>query len=283
MRARLLFATALVLAILFLSQPSLFSWGENADRLVASKAVDTLPEEMQPFFQANRQFIVQHVTDLQESVPKSLNPFGHPRPADFIELDHYGPFPFSALPREYNHAIVKFYRRTLDEYGVLPWQVGVYSKRLTDAFNDHDWNEAKLSAALLAHYVTAAHDPFKTTVNFDGKVTGQAGVNDRFGTGLVDRYQLFFFLKPNEAVFIHDPTDRAFEMCLTAHSLLESVLLADRRAHAGLTAYTDEYYDRFYAQAGTLLASQLSDAATDVGSYWMSSWINAGRPHLPSQ
>lgn len=136
---------------------------------------------------------------------------------------------------------------------------------------------------MLAHYVTAAHDPFKTTVNFDGKLSGQAGVNERFGTGLVDRYQLFFFLKPNEAVFIHDPTDRAFEICLTAHSLLESVLLADRRAHTGLTGYTEEYYDRFYAQAGTLLASQLSDAATDVGSYWMTAWINAGRPQLPSQ
>ena len=283
MRSRLLSGAALFLAVLLLTLPSSYSWGENADRLVANKAMDTLPEEMQPFFQANRQFIVQHVSDPQESVPKSLNPFEHPRPADFIALDHYGPFPFSALPREYNHAIVKFYRHTLDEYGVLPWQVGLYSKRLTDAFHDRNWNEAKLSAALLAHYVTAAHDPFKTTVNFDGKLTGQAGVNDRFGGGLVDRYQLFFFLKPGEAVFIHDPTDRAFEICLTAHSLLESVLLADRRAHTGLAGYTDEYYDRFYAQAGTVLASQLSDAATDVGSYWMTAWINAGRPQLPSQ
>jgi hypothetical protein len=283
MRSRLLSGAALFLAVLLLTLPSSYSWGENADRLVANKAMDTLPEEMQPFFQANRQFIVQHVSDPQESVPRSLNPFEHPRPADFIALDHYGPFPFSALPREYNHAILKFSRRTLDEYGVLPWQVGLYSKRLTDAFHDRNWNEAKLSAALLAHYVTAAHDPFKTTVNFDGKLTGQAGVNDRFGGGLVDRYQLFFFLKPGEAVFIHDPTDRAFEICLTAHSLLESVLLADRRAHTGLAGYTDEYYDRFYAQAGTVLASQLSDAATDVGSYWMTAWINAGRPQLPSQ
>ncbi|MGD0404440.1 MAG: hypothetical protein ABSB66_14730 [Candidatus Acidiferrales bacterium] len=283
MRSRLLFGTALVLAILLLSQPSSFSWGENADRLVANKAVDTLPEEMQPFFEANRQFLVQHVTDTQEAVPKSVIPFEHPRPPDFVELDHYGPFPFSALPRDYKNAISKFNRRTLDEYGVLPWQVGLYSKKLTDAFHDRDWSEAKLSAALLAHYVTAAHDPFKTTVNFDGKLSGQSGVNERFGTGLVDRYQLFFFLKPSEAVFVHDPTDRAFEMCLTAHALLESVLLADRRAHAGLTGYTDEYYDRFYAQAGTVLASQLSDAATDVGSYWMTSWINAGRPQLPPQ
>jgi hypothetical protein len=283
MRSRLLFGTALVLAILLLSQPSSFSWGENADRLVANKAVDTLPEEMQPFFEANRQFLVQHVTDTQEAVPKSVIPFEHPRPPDFVELDHYGPFPFSALPRDYKNAISKFNRRTLDEYGVLPWQVGLYSKKLTDAFHDRDWSEAKLSAALLAHYVTAAHDPFKTTINFDGKLSGQSGVNERFGTGLVDRYQLFFFLKPSEAVFVHDPTDRAFEICLTAHALLESVLLADRRAHAGLTGYTDEYYDRFYAQAGTVLASQLSDAATDVGSYWMTSWINAGRPQLPPQ
>jgi hypothetical protein len=283
MRSRFLAGLMLVLMALAFCLPSSFSWGENADRLVANKAVDTLPEEMQPFFQANRQFLVQHVTDLQESVPKGVMPFEHPRAPDFVELDHYGPFPFSTLPREYNSAIAKYNRRTLEQYGVLPWQVGLYSKRLTDAFRDHNWNEAKLSAAMLAHYVTAAHDPFKTTINFDGKLTGQQGVSDRFGTGLVDRYQLFFFVKPGEAVFIHDPTDRAFEICLTAHSLLERALLADRRAHTGLTGYTDEYYDRFYAEAGTLLATQLSDAATDVGSYWMTAWINAGRPQLPSQ
>jgi hypothetical protein len=28
---------------------------------------------------------------------------------------------------------------------------------------------------------------------------------------------------------------------------------------------------------------QLSEASTDVGSYWMTSWINAGRPQLPPQ
>jgi hypothetical protein len=70
---------------------------------------------------------------------------------------------------------------------------------------------------------------------------------------------------------------------MTAHSWIENVLLADRRAHAGLSGYTDEYYDRFYSQAGTVLVRQLSDASTDVGSYWMTAWINAGRPQLPSQ
>src|SRR6202167_6724183 len=93
MRSRLLSGAALFLAVLLLTLPSSYSWGENADRLVANKAVDTLPEEMQPFFQANRQFLVQHVTDLQESLPKSVIPFEHPRSADYVELDHYGAFP----------------------------------------------------------------------------------------------------------------------------------------------------------------------------------------------
>lgn len=277
-RARPVSALAL-LAALALALPPSFGWGETAERLITNKAIETLPDEMQPFFEANRQFLVRHVTDPEGSGGK--NPYEPYK--DFIQLDHYGQFPFAALPRAYNAAVSKYTRRTLETYGLLPWQVGLYSKRLTDAFHDHNWNEAKLSAALLAHYVAAAHDPFNTTTNSDGKLSGQQGVNQRFSTGLVDRYQLFFFVKANDAVFIHDPTDHAFEMTLSAHSWLENILLSDMRAHAGLTGYTDDYYDRFYAQAGAVLVRQVSDASTDLGSYWLTAWINAGRPQLPSQ
>jgi hypothetical protein len=272
-------ALALVALILLVALPCSYGWGENAERLITNKAVDTLPDEMRGFFSANRQFLVQHVTAAEDAAART--------PSDqhnnFIQLDHYGAFPFAALPRSYNAAVAKYTRRTINTYGLLPWQVGLYSQKLTDALRARNWQDAKLSAALLAHYVCAAHDPFNTTVNSDGKLSDQPGVNDRFGYGLVDRYQLFFFIKPNEAAFIRDPTDHAFDMTLSAHSWLENVLLADRRAHEGLPAYTDEYYDRFYSQAGAVLIRQLSDAATDVGSYWMTAWINAGRPQLPPQ
>jgi hypothetical protein len=268
---------ALLLTILFLVLPSSFGWGENAERIILDKAVDTLPDEMLPFFQANRSFLMQHVTDPLES--EARTPAEQPK--GFIDLDHYGPFPFTTLPRTYTAAVAKYGRRQLESRGVLPWQIGLYSKKLTDAFRAHNWDDARTSAALLAHYVAAAHDPFKSTLNNDGTLTGQPGVNERFGNGLLDRYQRFFFLKPNEAAFIRDPTDHAFEMSLSAHSWLENILLADRRSREGLTGYTGEYYDRFYAQAGAVLIRQLSDASTDLGSYWMTAWINAGRPQLP--
>lgn len=270
---------AIAILVFVLSLPTSFAWGENAERLVTNKAIDTLPQEMGTFFEDNRQYLVQHVTDAG-SLDAKIAADEH---KDYIQLDHYGPFPYAALPRVYNSAVAKYTRHTLETYGLLPWQIGLYSKKLTDAFQDHNWAEAKVSAAALAHYVAAAHDPFNTTTNSDGKLSGQSGVRGRFDTALVDRYQLFFFVKPNEAAFISDPTDHAFEMALDAHSWLENILLDDRRAHEGLTGYTDEYYDHFYAEAGAVLVRQLSDASTDIGSYWMTAWINAGRPSLPSR
>lgn len=270
-------------ALLFLAAISLglprgvLAWGNNAQRLIVNKAVDTLPYEMRPFFENNRSFLVQHVNDPLNQLDKHPNE----RQNHFIELDKYGKFPFDALPRNYKTAISKYSKSKIDSTGLLPWQIGVYSAKLTDDMKSGRWDEAKIDAAFLANYVAEAHDPFNTTENYDGKMTGQSGVNERFNTMLIDRYSSFFPLNPHDAFFITDPTDFAFDTCLNAHSLVESLLLADRNAKRGLSSYTDEYYDRFYNFAAAPLIKQLSDAATDVGSYWLTAWANAGKPPLP--
>lgn len=279
MRARLAGRMALLLAAVLIGSLAAFGWGTTADRLIINKAVDTLPEEIRPFFEANRNYLVQHVTDPLAQAAK--NPLE--KHNQFIRLDHYGQFPFTNLPRDYKAAAGKYSKHNLEIYGVLPWEVGVYSERLTNAFRARNWDDVRLSAAQLAYYVAAAHDPFNTTMNEDGKASGQPGVSQRFSSSLVDRYSLFFFVHPNAAANIRDPTDHAFEMCMSAHSWLENVLLADRRARHGLADYTDDYYDRFYSQAGAVLIRQISDAATDVGSYWLTAWTNAGKPALPAR
>ncbi len=260
--------------------PSLaFGWGSNAHRLIASKALEALPPEARPFFEANRNFLVQHCTDPLDWLAK--NPAE--RRNQFIQLDHYGRFPFDALPRDYKAAVRKFTKPKLEANGLLPWQIGVYSEKLTNAFKARNWDEVRSAAAILAYYAGEAHDPFSTTENSDGRISGQPGVNLRFNSSLVDRFSLFFFVRPNDAAHIGDPTDRAFEIALSAHSWLENILLADRRARHDLPDYTDEYHDRFYNQAGAILIRQVSDAATDVASYWLTAWINAGRPPLPAR
>jgi hypothetical protein len=269
-------AIAVIVACLLLPHSS-FAWGRSGHRLVVNKAIDTLPPDIKPFFDANRNLLVQHVTDPLDASVKSLAE----RRNHFIQLEKYGRFPFEALPRDYKAAVTKFGKPKLDANGLLPWQIGVYSEKLTEALKAGRWEEAKLDAAILANYVAEAHDPFNTTDNSDGHLSGQLGINERFGTTLIDRYSSFFPMRPNDAVFISDPTDRAFEACLSSHSWLETVLLADRNARRGANSYTDEFYDRFYNQAAAILIRQLSDAATDVGSFWLTAWQNAGRPQLP--
>src|SRR5271166_1414577 len=266
------------LALVGLLAPRMsLAWGDSAQRLVVNHAVDTLPYELRPFFESNRKFLMDHVNDPLGLIDE------HPweRNNHFIELDKYGKFPFEALPRNYKAAISKYSKSKIDSTGLLPWQIGVYSAKLTDDMKNGRWDEAKLDAAFLANYVAEAHDPFNTTENYDGKMTGQSGVNERFNTMLIDRYSFFFPLNPHDAFFIADPTDFAFDACLNAHSLVEALLLADRNAKRGLSSYTDEYYDRFYNFAAAPLIKQLSDASTDVGSYWLTAWTNAGKPPLP--
>lgn len=267
--------TALLLACIV--PGTALAWGTNAERLIVNHAVDTLPPDLRPFFEANRNYLIQHVNDPLNLVDKHPNE----RENHFIELDRYGKFPFDALPRNYKAALAKYSKSKIESTGLLPWEIGVYSAKLTEALKNGRWNEAKEDAAFLADYVAEAHDPFNTTENYDGHMTGQDGVNDRFNTILIDRYSSFFPMNPHDAFFISDPTDFAFEACLNAHSLVESILLADRSARRGLGSYTDEYYDRFYNLTAASLIKQLSDASTDVGSYWLTAWTNAGKPQLP--
>jgi hypothetical protein len=266
-----------VAAAVLLWPVSTSAWGNNANKLIVNRAIDTLPPDLRSFFDGNRSILLQHVNDPFITVEKTPAE----RKNQFIYLDKYGRFPFELLPRSYKAAVSKFGRSKLESNGLLPWQIGVYSAKLTEAMQTGKWADAKLYAAVLASYVAAAHDPFNTTDNMDGHLSAQNGINERFGTSLVDRYSSFFFMHPNDANFIADPTDHAFEACLSSHSWLETILYADREAHRGLNAYTDEYYDHFYNQAGAVLIRQISDAATDVGSYWLTAWKNAGQPSLP--
>jgi hypothetical protein len=273
-RGLLLLAVAAMLA---LQSPDARAWGQNSHKLVVNQAIETLPPDIRFFFELNRSILSQHVSDPLDALRRT--------PAErhnhFLFLDRYGRFPFDALPRNYKAAVTKYTKAKLEANGLLPWQIGVYSEKLTVAMKAGRWEEAKLDAAILANYVAEAHDPFNTTENFDGHLSGQLGVNDRFGATLVDRYSSFFPLRPNDASFINDPTDHAFEACLSSHSWLETILLADRNSRRGENSFNDAYYDSFYNRAAAILIRQLSDAATDVGSYWLTAWVNAGRPQLP--
>jgi hypothetical protein len=258
--------------------PPAAAWEGRTHRLVTVRAIEALPYPLRDFFEENRPAIAQLVANPSQWGEEAV------RPEDgFIRLDHYGRYPFADLPRDYNVAVRRFGRRKVLEQGTLPWQVGSYSLKLEEAFRNQQWDKAKLYAAILAHYVAEAHDPFNTTLNYNGEQSNQLGVDSRYSRSLVERYQPFFIIRPGGAFKIDDPTAYAFGMVMEANTWLDNILLADAQARAGKIDYNDEYYDAFYEGAGPILVRQLTSASQDVGAYWYSAWLNAGRPDLPSQ
>jgi hypothetical protein len=255
------------------------AWGPTGHDIVNTWAIPTLPSEMRTFFEANRQFLVEHANDPDVWINKDR----YERKRHYIYMDKYGIFPFLGLPHSFKQAVEQYGSGRVNRDGVLPWQVGEYSLRLTEAFKSRNWDQVKLEAAVLAHYVADAHNPLHVTRNFDGQLTRQTGLADRFEIRLLDRYSKFFILHPEDAVKIDDPTEYAFQTCLEAYTGLDSIVLADLRAREGLPDYTDEYFDRFYSQIGATVMKAINEAAHDAGSYWYTAWLNAGKPGLPGR
>jgi hypothetical protein len=264
--------------------PAAYGWGPAAHQLVNSRAIETLPPPLRDFFQANRQFLIAHADDPDAQLKNVKEPRQKDKGLggqEYIHLDDYGRFPYLKLPHSFEAAVRQYGKGHVNKDGLLPWHIGKVSLDLTEALRAGNWDQAKLLAAELGFYVADAHDPLHTTLNYDGQLTDQAGLAERFDTVLVDRFRNFFMFTPREAVKIQDPTEYAFEMVLESNAWVDNVLLADRRSLDDLPGHNEDYYDRFYSQVGSIVVRQLNDAAHDTGSYWYTAWLNAGQPELP--
>lgn len=266
-----------LLAIL-ISSPAL-AWGPEAHILVTKWAIQTLPDPLKGYFEAYQGELLAHVNDPAAWIKKDR--FEAAR--QYIYLDEYGRFPYLKLPHSYEAAVHEYGARRVTQRGTLPWQIGEFSLRLTNDMRDGKWDDVRKDAAALGYYVADAHDPLNTTDNYNGQLTGQTGLSTRFGVDLIDRYRNFIFFRPKPAQRISDPTGYAFDTVIEANTWVDRVLLADMRARDDLASYNDDYYDRFYSSVGAMLVRELSGAANDIGSYWFTAWLNAGKPPLNGQ
>lgn len=268
---------ALCVWVGMLGSPASFAWGPKVHRLVNGWAIQTLPEEMRGFFEANRQELIDHATDPEVWMLKDR----YERMRHYIFLDRYGRFPYTKLPHSYKVALQQIGSSRMTRNGTLPWQIGEFSLRLTNDFKQQKWDQARIDAAALGFYVADAHDPLQTTENFDGQLTSETGLATRFGTVLADRYSHFFMFRSEDAEKVADPTEYAFQIVLESNTWVDQILLADLLSRADLLDYNGDYYDRFYTRAGSIVMTEVSGAAHDTGSYWFTAWLNAGKPALP--
>jgi hypothetical protein len=260
------------------------AWGFAAHKFIMGRAIDLLPAEIRPFFAEHRDELVIRVVDPDlwrnvgwEDDPNHFVNFGAPE---------FGPYPFTALPREYGAALQKFGQAALKRGGTLPWREEEQFGNLRRVFEGfakgaaYGSSDAVLFAAVASHYVQDATQPLHASNNYDGQLTGQRGLHVRFERDLIERFESRLTVSPAAPRSIASARDAAFDTLLASHQLVASLLAADKEAVGNKDVYDDAYFEAFFQKVKPILEERLSSAITLTASIISSAWEQAGRPSL---
>lgn len=271
----------------------IFCWGFYAHKVINHQAVFLLPPSMMGFYKPNIDFITEHAVDPD----KRRYIVTQEGPRHFIDLNTYGVYPFTNVPRRWKDAVDKFGEDSLYSHGIVPWWINSMQQRLTNAFQQKNYPAILKLSAELAHYIGDAHVPLHTHNNYNGQLTGQQGIHgfweSRIPELLAEKSFDYFIGK---ATYMKDPLDFAWKIVLQSASAADSVLLFEKRL-------SDQYLpDQKYAfeerngmivkQYSSSFAIAYNDLLNDmvqrrmrqsifaVASLWYTAWVNAGQPQL---
>lgn len=260
------------------------AWGFNGHRFITERAIELLPPEIRPFFQAFRVTIVEHSID-----PDTYRTMGFTEepPRHFLDMDAYGPFPFKNLPRDFKEAVTVRGEAFVIKNGTVPWRTDEVYGMLRDAFKQLPTapfarDNVKLFSSVIAHYVGDSFQPFHAALNYDGQMTNQHGIHSRFETELFDRYRDKLRITPAAAAPVANVRDFMFATLTDSFQHVDAILAADLEAVKGRTLYDDGYFAYMFDKTGPIMEKRLAGAMTGVASLITSAWIEAGRPPLPA-
>lgn len=79
-------------------------WGFYGHRLINRMSVFTLPTELIPFYKQNIEFMTEHAVDPDKRRYASR----HEGVRHYIDIDHWGVYPFPEVPRDFEEAIMTY-------------------------------------------------------------------------------------------------------------------------------------------------------------------------------
>ncbi len=284
---------SILAVVLLTARLPCFCWGFFAHTKINYLAVFLLPPQMMVFFKPNITFISEHATDPDKRryVSKSE------APRHYIDIDHYGTYPYPALPRKWTEAVNKFSKDSLEAQGIVPWQVSWMLNRLTDAFREKDVSKILTTSAELGHYIADAHVPLHTNSNHNGQLSHQEGIHGFWESRIPELLaeKSFDFLI-GKAAYLSDPSNYIWQRVLESAAAADSVLKMEKRLNAtfpsdkkyafelrnGLLVrqYSSAYTTTYNHLLNDMVERRMRQSIQSVASFWYTAWVNAGQPDL---
>jgi hypothetical protein len=270
-----------------------FCWGFYAHQKINYYAVFLLPPQMMVLYKPNISFISEHAVDPD----KRRYAVAEEGARHFIDIDHYGIYPYTSLPRKWKEAISKFGEDSLREYGIVPWHIQTMLSRLTNAFKEKDFSKIMKNSAELGHYIADSHVPLHANSNHNGQYTNQRGIHGFWESRvpeLLAEKEFDFFI--GKAAYISNPLEFAWARVLESAKAADSVLQFEKELTQQFGSDQKYAFEnrngvlvRQYSSAFTIAYNKKLDGMIErrmrqsifaVASFWYTAWVNAGQPDL---
>ena len=284
--------TGLIALFCLLSLKS-FCWGFFGHQRINYYSVFLLPPEMMVLFKPNVLFLSDHSVDPD----KRRYAIKEEGPRHYLDIDHYGTYPYPALPRKWEDAIKKYGEDTILANGIVPWHIQVMQGRLTAAFKEK--NQAKILkyAAEIGHYIADSHVPLHASGNHDGQLTNQKGIHGFWESRVPEMLaEKTFDFMIGKAIYINNIPGYVWDRILESGAAADTVL----RYEAALTKqftpdrkygfeerngkitrqYSSDFTAAYNTKLNGMVERRMRLSILSVASFWYTAWINAGQPDL---
>jgi hypothetical protein len=270
-----------------------FCWGFYAHQQINYHAVFLLPPQMLVLYKPYIDFISEHAVDPD----KRRYALAAEGPRHYIDIDHYGTYPFDSLPRRWEEAVARYTEDTLLQHGIVPWWIQLMQLRLTDAFKEGNGAKILKLSAELGHYVADAHVPLHTSSNHNGQYTAQHGIHGFWESRipeLLAAKEWDFFI--GKAEYIKAPGELIWSRVLESAAAADTVLRYEQmltkkfppdqkyafEERNGKIArqYSTAFSKAYDALLKGMIERRMRQSIHTTASLWFTAWVNAGQPDL---
>jgi hypothetical protein len=269
------------------------SWGFLGHKTVQQLAIYELPKSIRAFFYKNKEKLVYDAPrpDIRRS-SDSTEATKH-----FIDLEMFGKNAVNDMPMDWDAAVKKYTKDSLLKYGYVPYHVIYMQGKLTEAFKENNKDSILFYAADLGHYISDAHVPLHTTMNYDGQLTDQKGIHSLWESMIPEIEIANYTLNSKHtATYLKHPDQAIWSAIRVSAALVPDMLMKEKEVSKSFTdeqkyrtqirrgkpskSYTSEFAKAYALALKTSINDQLIASANLVADFYYTAWVDAGKPDL---
>ena len=271
------------------------SWGFLAHKTIHQLAIYALPKKLGVFFYKNLDYEVYNSVrpDVRRKDDKTE------ATKHFIDIDApiFGENSIENMPKTWEDAVKKYSEDTLRKYGTVPWEIMKLQEKLTNSFRNKLKDSILYYSADLGHYISDAHVPLHTTINYDGQLSNQRGLHSLWESTVpemsLESYNLY---QDHKAKYLKDPLAEIWVKVKESKMMLDKVLADEISASGGFTDerkfkrserfgamrknYSGEFAKAYAERLGNTVNERMLESARCVSDFWFTAWVDAGCPDL---